>query len=366
LSFLEVVVRIPPLLFSSANPAVLPLSSPKHFFPGLNGLVNDTVQFGQTTTSLSPGQRHVDEVSAKTNARVSFWRNPIPPSHGQSNNFNILWERMNRLHQGQDRRISQMPFIIHPLQVMIYVMTLASPRALNKYGAIPMEFFNEIMAACFHDVAEDQPPRYKKAVDKRWITGDVKILVDAATQDMSIADKFQRRDAFIRKVADFPRDPLLASKLVVIGADKIAGMRSFMEEVRNNLLSKDIPPGKDQSPYAKFYDERFKTLDYYKRLSLTLWNRWEQLPKLEQDRVRPLMHELVFTYFDFSQSVHELMPAHGDPDYVPSDELLRTLLEGPTSEAILEDENKDEPKLRNPDQLRRLRPELLARIPQTH
>jgi hypothetical protein len=78
------------------------------------------------------------------------------------------------------------------------------------------------------------------------------------------------------------------------------------------------------------------------------------------------MHELVFTYFDFSQSVHELMPAHGAPDYVPSDELLRTLLEGPTSEAILEDEAKDEPTLRNPDQIRKLRPALLPGIPQTH
>lgn len=345
----------------------------------------DTVQFGQAAATISPATSTRDKKST-----IPWWERifgtPIPTLSKDSLWYQQQWKVMTRLHQGQTRRMGA-PFFIHPLEVMILAMTLA--KATRE----------EIAAACLHDVLEDQKLRYLKALKSNMIHPNVDRLVRAATQEeievlppverdgqtllrrqvgnviveadteekLKRKAKFVRRDQFIESVEQFPNDEFLASKLVVIGADKIVGMRAFMQEVRDEMLSHERLEGKKISAYDKFYRERFATLNYYKQLSLALWDKYDDIPsERDRERLRPLMRELTFTYFDFGQVVQELMPAHGDPHYVPSDEVLRSLLKGPAEDEIIEDDARSNPKLKEPDRIRILRPELLARIPQTH
>lgn len=305
--------------------------------------VRDTVQFGAAAVQGSQDAKKSGPLQ-KTGFRWIL-PNAVSKPSAETKAYVGVFSDAARVHEGQRRRVSDSPFMLHPVEVVVVAATLAR--------ATPVE----LTAASLHDAMEDQPERYKRMLRYGMVDRDVDAVVQAATQ-FEMADdrkeglewvarvgekpisansldelkkraKLEGRRQFIESVRRFPNDRLLASKIVVIGADKIVGMRNYIQEIRDDMLSRQVPSGKTKSPYDKFFDMKNETLAYYYHIALALWERWDKLPKPEQERLRPLMYEVTHTYFDLNLTIKEAGPVSaGD---------LRALLEkqGPPANELI-------------------------------
>jgi (p)ppGpp synthase/HD superfamily hydrolase len=110
-------------------------------------------------------------------------------------------------HAGQTRDLDDLPFVTHPLEVA---------RLLHEAG-----YQDEVVAAgVLHDVLEDTDAE-RSDLESRF-GPRVAELVEAVTDDPSIADDDQRRAALRRKVAEAGE-----CAAVVFAADKVSKAREL-------------------------------------------------------------------------------------------------------------------------------------------
>lgn len=113
----------------------------------------------------------------------------------------------NQRHAGQTRDLDDLPFVTHPMEVACL---------LHDAG-----YEDEVVAAgVLHDVLEDTDANHDELADR--FGPRVADLVEAVTDDPSIADDDERRAALRRKVAEAGE-----CAAVVFAADKVSKAREL-------------------------------------------------------------------------------------------------------------------------------------------
>jgi (p)ppGpp synthase/HD superfamily hydrolase len=157
----------------------------------------------------------------------------------------VEWARM--LHAQQRRDVDQAPFVLHPLEVA----ALLSGRGFDQ----------EVVAAgVLHDAVEKTEATVN---DVRERFGDrVARIVAAVSEDASIADDAQRRDALAGQVAAAGRDTH-----AVYAADKVAKVRELRAQA-----TRDSP----DHPHVRL------RLEHYEHALTTLRAVAPDLPLVDQ------------------------------------------------------------------------------------
>jgi (p)ppGpp synthase/HD superfamily hydrolase len=124
----------------------------------------------------------------------------------------------NQRHAGQTRDLDDLPFVTHPMEVACL---------LHEAG-----YQDEVVAAgVLHDVLEDTDADHHELADR--FGGRVADLVEAVTDDPSIADDGERRAALRRKVADAGE-----CAAVVFAADKVSKARELRLRVSRGRFAR--------------------------------------------------------------------------------------------------------------------------------
>lgn len=117
----------------------------------------------------------------------------------------------NERHAGQTRDLDGLPFVTHPVEVACL---------LHEAG-----YRDEVVAAgVLHDVLEDTDADHGELASR--FGRDVADLVEAVTDDPSIADSAERKAALRRKVAEAGE-----CAAVVFAADKVSKARELRVRV---------------------------------------------------------------------------------------------------------------------------------------
>jgi (p)ppGpp synthase/HD superfamily hydrolase len=157
-------------------------------------------------------------------------------------------ERATVLHQGQKRRISEAPYIIHPFAVAFLLAHFSDDEDV-------------IIAGLLHDVLEDVPG-YTRAMLTEEFGTRVAGIVQEVTEDFTLAEKADhslRRDSWRgrkeRYIENLKNDSEEA--LLVAAADKIHNMRSLISGLQSG----------GESVLASFAANRENMLWYYRTVS---------------------------------------------------------------------------------------------------
>ena len=135
------------------------------------------------------------------------------------------------VHEGQARKGTDIPYIIHPVGVML--------------GASKVTGDEDTLVACLlHDVLEDGDPDVYSVDDMlRDFGPKVTAIVKAVTKDESISDWRTRNEDYLRNLAKCQN----RASYIVSAADKIHNLRSILvdhEQVGEVLWSR-FNAGKD-------------------------------------------------------------------------------------------------------------------------
>ena len=117
--------------------------------------------------------------------------------------FERALEFAMKAHRGQVRKGSSVPYIVHPIETALIVMTLSDDQDV-------------IIAALFHDVIEDTKYGAKESENKR------------RGEDKSATWKIRKQE-FIDSLSDKPKE-----EKVIALADKLSNMRATYQGYRKN------------------------------------------------------------------------------------------------------------------------------------
>ncbi len=130
-------------------------------------------------------------------------------------------ERATALHHGQTRRITGVPYIVHPYSVSFLLAHHTDDESV-------------IIAGLLHDVLEDVP-RYTREMLEAEFGPKVARLVAEVTEDNSIYEEHQelshpervrlKKVDYLARLADDSQGALM-----IAAADKICNTRSFLAE----------------------------------------------------------------------------------------------------------------------------------------
>jgi (p)ppGpp synthase/HD superfamily hydrolase len=156
-----------------------------------------------------------------------------------------------RVHQGQRRKGSDIPYVAHVLGVAALAL---------EYGATE----DEAIGALLHDAAEDGGGEAMLAEIRAQFGEKVADIVlgcsDSLVEDP--AEKrpwLERKEAYVAHVAEAS-----ASVCLVSAADKLHNVRTLTRTLR--LGGEDV--------WSRFNGGREGSLWYYDAVSLALWRRW--------------------------------------------------------------------------------------------
>jgi len=171
----------------------------------------------------------------------------------------------NRLHAGQPRKGSDIPYIAHLLAVTAIVL---------DYGGTE----DEAIAALLHDAIEDQGGAPTREEIRRRFGEQVVVIVDGCTDAETIPKPpwRERKEAYVAHIGDASRSVRLVS-----AADKLHNVRSILADYRQ--VRDEV--------WKRFTGERDGTLWYYRALA-DAFRAVEPSPLVEElDRaVRELEH----------------------------------------------------------------------------
>jgi GTP pyrophosphokinase len=156
-----------------------------------------------------------------------------------------------RVHQGQRRKGSDIPYVAHVLGVAALAL---------EYGATE----DEAIGALLHDAAEDGGGEAMLAEIRAQFGEKVADIVlgcsDSLVEDP--AEKrpwLERKEAYVAHVAEAS-----ASVCLVSAADKLHNVRTLTRTLR--AAGEDV--------WSRFNGGREGSLWYYDAVSLALWRRW--------------------------------------------------------------------------------------------
>ena len=186
-------------------------------------------------------------------------------------------ERATELHHGQTRRVTGVPYIVHPYAVGFLLAHFTDEEAV-------------IIAGLFHDVLEDVPGYTREMLETEF-GSEVARLVSEVTEDNSIYEEHPelphpdrvrlKKEDYLRRLED---DSVGA--LMIAAADKICNTRSFLEEYPKRGAE-------------KFWEGYRGTPERYLRFSLSfnqiIQSKLEHPLALELDRVTKLAEALILS-----------------------------------------------------------------------
>lgn len=119
----------------------------------------------------------------------------------------------SRAHDGHYRKGSGLPYISHPMSVMLIAASVTNDEDV-------------LLAALFHDILEDVPENYSRAEMEDEFGPRVVEIVEGVTKDSSLPSWQERADAYLEQLSHGSEE-----SLIVAGADKFHNLSQTLEDL---------------------------------------------------------------------------------------------------------------------------------------
>lgn len=119
----------------------------------------------------------------------------------------------SRAHDGHYRKGSGVPYISHPMSVMLIVASVTNDEDV-------------LLAALFHDILEDVPENYSRAEMEDEFGPRVVTIVESVTKDSSLSSWQERADAYLEQLSRGSEE-----SIIVAAADKFHNLSQTLEDL---------------------------------------------------------------------------------------------------------------------------------------
>ena len=119
----------------------------------------------------------------------------------------------SRAHDGHYRKGSGVPYISHPMSVMLIAASVTNDEDV-------------LLAALFHDILEDVPENYSRAEMEDEFGPRVVEIVEGVTKDSSLPSWQERADAYLEQLSHGSEE-----SLIVAAADKFHNLSQTLEDL---------------------------------------------------------------------------------------------------------------------------------------
>ena len=119
----------------------------------------------------------------------------------------------SRAHDGHYRKGSGVPYISHPIAVMLIAASVTNDEDV-------------LLAALFHDILEDVPENYSRAEMEDEFGPRVVEIVEGVTKDSSLPSWQERADAYLEQLSHGSEE-----SLIVAAADKFHNLSQTLEDL---------------------------------------------------------------------------------------------------------------------------------------
>ncbi|ODQ39888.1 HD domain-containing protein [Corynebacterium amycolatum] len=119
----------------------------------------------------------------------------------------------SRAHDGHYRKGSGVPYISHPMAVMLIAASVTNDEDV-------------LLAALFHDILEDVPENYSRAEMEDEFGPRVVEIVEGVTKDSSLPSWQERADAYLEQLSHGSEE-----SLIVAAADKFHNLSQTLEDL---------------------------------------------------------------------------------------------------------------------------------------
>lgn len=119
----------------------------------------------------------------------------------------------SRAHDGHYRKGSGVPYISHPMAVMLIAASVTNDEDV-------------LLAALFHDILEDVPENYSRAEMEDEFGPRVATIVAGVTKNSSLPSWQERADAYLEQLSRGS-----AESIIVAAADKFHNLSQTLEDL---------------------------------------------------------------------------------------------------------------------------------------
>lgn len=119
----------------------------------------------------------------------------------------------SRAHDGHYRKGSGLPYISHPMSVMLIAASVTNDEDV-------------LLAALFHDILEDVPENYSRTEMEDEFGRRVVEIVEGVTKDSSLPSWQERADAYLEQLSRGSEE-----SVIVAAADKFHNLSQTLEDL---------------------------------------------------------------------------------------------------------------------------------------
>ncbi|MBC6758466.1 MULTISPECIES: HD domain-containing protein [Corynebacterium] len=119
----------------------------------------------------------------------------------------------SRAHDGHYRKGSGVPYISHPMAVMLIAASVTNDEDV-------------LLAALFHDILEDVPENYSRAEMEDEFGPRVATIVEGVTKNSSLPSWQERADAYLEQLSRGS-----AESIIVAAADRFHNLSQTLEDL---------------------------------------------------------------------------------------------------------------------------------------
>lgn len=122
----------------------------------------------------------------------------------------------SRAHDGHYRKGSGVPYISHPIAVMLIAASVTNDEDV-------------LLAALFHDILEDVPENYSRTEMEDEFGRRVVEIVEGVTKDSSLPSWQERADAYLEQLSRGSEE-----SVIVAAADKFHNLSQTLEDLERD------------------------------------------------------------------------------------------------------------------------------------
>lgn len=159
----------------------------------------------------------------------------------------------SRAHDGHYRKGSGVPYISHPMSVMLIAASVTNDEDV-------------LLAALFHDILEDVPENYSRAEMEDEFGPRVVTIVEGVTKDSSLSSWQDRADAYLEQLSRGSEE-----SVIVAAADKFHNLSQTLED-----LDRD-----GQALWDRFRSTPSQQLWWYTNVRNVIAERLPDMPLLD-------------------------------------------------------------------------------------
>lgn len=160
----------------------------------------------------------------------------------------------SRAHDGHYRKASAVPYISHPMSVMLIAASLTNDEDV-------------LVAALFHDIFEDVPEHYSREAMQAEFGPHVVEIVEGVTKDSSLRTWQERADAYLRQLARGCDE-----SVIVAAADKYHNLSQTLADLNHD----------GHAMWQRFNSTPTQQLWWYSQVHDVVANRLPELPILPE------------------------------------------------------------------------------------